>query len=192
MIMKIKKTRIERLPGHSLVLHHSISFRFGQEAPASFASLITSRVLVLVPMPQVALHSPHADQSPTLQSTEDQQFSKYMMMKIKKGKKSKNGQATVHLPHSFQSSTLQSTGNINQRANIFYDSNSDCITFSSNYGLWCSYFEYDAFGDEDDDDLHNTWFPFLIGLRLPTAGQTAARLTSTMAWFLRPLSNVPI
>ena len=35
-------------------------------------------------------------------------------------------------------------------------------------------------------------FPFLIGLRLPTAGQTATRLTSTMAWFLRPLSNVPI
>ena len=66
----------------------------------------------------------------------------------------------MHLPHGFQSSTLQSTGNINQRANIFYDSNSDCITFSSNYGLWCSCFEYDAFGDEDDDDFPNSWFPF--------------------------------
>ena len=89
---------MERLPGHSSVLHHSISFRFGQEAPASFASLITSRVLVLVPMPQVALHSPHADQSPTLQSTEDQQFSKYMMMKIKKVKKARMGKPQCICP----------------------------------------------------------------------------------------------
>ena len=32
----------------------------------------------------------------------------------------------------------------------------------------------------------------LNGLRLPTAAQTASRLTSTMAWDLRPLSMLPI
>ena len=72
---------METVLGHSSVLHTSISSRYGHEAPAWFAFLITSRVLVMVPPPQVALQSPHNDQSPTLQSTKDQQFSKDMMMK---------------------------------------------------------------------------------------------------------------
>ena len=49
-----------------------------------------------------------------------------------------------------------------------------------------------SFGDADDDDFPDSWFPFLIGLRLPIAAQTTARLASTMAWNWRPLSNVPI
>ena len=60
---------MERVPGHSSVLHTSVSSRSGQEAPASFASLITSRPLFLLPPPQVRLHLPQGFQSPTLQST---------------------------------------------------------------------------------------------------------------------------
>ena len=63
------KSKMERLPGHSSVLHASVSSRSGQEAPASFASLITSRPLFLLPPPQVTLHLPQGFQSPTLQST---------------------------------------------------------------------------------------------------------------------------
>ena len=68
-MMKMKKSKMERVPGHSSVLHSSVSSRSGQEAPAFFASLITSRPLFLVPPPQVTLHLPHGFQSPTLQST---------------------------------------------------------------------------------------------------------------------------
>ena len=58
--------------------------------------------------------------------------------------------------------------------------------------LRCSCFEYDALSDDDDDDFPNSWFPFLLELRLPTAAQKAARLASTMACHMRPLSILPI
>ena len=75
---------MERVPGHSSVLHKSVSSSTEHAAPPFFASWMTSRVLVLLPPPQVTLQSPHADQSPTLQSTGDPQFSKDVMMKIRK------------------------------------------------------------------------------------------------------------
>ena len=94
----LNKSKGRGLPGLSSVLQILVSSRSGHAAPASFASLITSRDLRLVPPPQVTLQSPHADQSPTLQSTEDQQFSKYMMMKIKKVKKARMGKPQCICP----------------------------------------------------------------------------------------------
>ena len=71
-------------PGHSSVLHTIVSSRAGHVVPPCFGCWMTSRVLVLVPPPQVRLQSPHGDQSSTLQSTEDPQFSKDIMMKMNK------------------------------------------------------------------------------------------------------------
>ena len=75
-----------RVPaGHWLVLQGIVSSRAGHVSPPFFGSSMTSRALILVPPPQVTLHSPHGFQSPTLQSTKYPQFSKDIMMKIKKG-----------------------------------------------------------------------------------------------------------
>ena len=59
----------ERLPSHWSVLHGSVNSRTGHAAPPFSGSSTTSLALVLVPPSQVALHSPHGFQSPTLQST---------------------------------------------------------------------------------------------------------------------------
>ena len=71
VIKGLKKARGKKVPVHLAVLHTSVSSRFGHVAPPSFASWTTSLVLVLVPPSQVTLQSPHADQSPTLQSNKD-------------------------------------------------------------------------------------------------------------------------
>ena len=65
------KINRKRLPTtHWSVLHTSVSSRVsGQEAPPFSGAPMTSLALVLVPPPQVALHSPHGFHSPTLQST---------------------------------------------------------------------------------------------------------------------------
>ena len=64
----------KRVPLHSPVLHASVSSRLGHASPPFTDSWMTSRALVLVPPSQAALHSPHADQSSTLQSTENFQI----------------------------------------------------------------------------------------------------------------------
>ena len=58
-----------RAPGHPSVLQTIVSTRAGHVAPPFSGCSMTSRALVLVPPSQVALHSPHRFQSPTLQST---------------------------------------------------------------------------------------------------------------------------
>ena len=62
---------MKKEPGHPPLLQTIVSSRAGHIAPPFFGSSMTSRALVLVPPLQVALHSPHRFQSPTLQSTED-------------------------------------------------------------------------------------------------------------------------
>ena len=57
-------------PSHGSVLQDSSSSRSWQAAPPFSASWTTFLSLVLVPPPQVALHSLHKDQSSTSQSTE--------------------------------------------------------------------------------------------------------------------------
>ena len=76
-------------PGHPSVLQAIVSSKAGHEAPPFSGSLMTSRPLVLVPLLQVALHFPHGFQLPTLQSTEDPQFSKDVIMKITSSQASK-------------------------------------------------------------------------------------------------------
>ena len=61
--------RRKDIPPHLSALHTSISSRFGHKAPPCCGSWRTCLDLVLVPPPQVTVHSPHADQSSTLQST---------------------------------------------------------------------------------------------------------------------------
>ena len=67
------ESRLEHhsIPGHWSALQILFSSRAGHLSPLWFGCWMTSRVLVLIPLPQVALQSPHVDQSPTLQSTED-------------------------------------------------------------------------------------------------------------------------
>ena len=56
-------------PGHWSVLQAIVSSRAGHVSPPHSGSTMTSRSIVLVPPPQVTLHSPHGFQSPTSQST---------------------------------------------------------------------------------------------------------------------------
>ena len=68
-MVKIKKKDGMREHGHLPVLQAIVSSRSGQAAPPFSGSWTTSLTLVLVPLLQVALHSPQAVQSLTLQST---------------------------------------------------------------------------------------------------------------------------
>merc|ERR1719507_1238084 len=86
---------------------------------------MTTRALVLVPPPQVKLHSPHGFQSPTLQSTGHWSVLQ-TVVSSNAGHKAPpfSGssmtsralhlvpppQVKLHSPHGFQSPTLQSTG----------------------------------------------------------------------------------
>ena len=69
-MVKIKRPNRQRAPGQcNVVVHWSVSSRFGHSFPPFSGCWTTSLVLLLFPSPQVTEHSPHAIHSPTLQST---------------------------------------------------------------------------------------------------------------------------